>query len=70
MNKLIYVLALGGVFVLTSCGGEEKKDEKLPTFCECINAKGAPPSGCDKVVPEDMSEDEFNKKYEECKEKK
>ncbi|MEZ4936646.1 MAG: hypothetical protein R2799_03545 [Crocinitomicaceae bacterium] len=66
MKKLIYVLALGGVFLFASCGGEEEKKAE-PTFCDCINAKGAPPAGCDKVVPKDLSDEEFEKKYEECK---
>lgn len=67
MKKQILGLLLVSAVALSSCGGEEEKKEDLPTFCECVTAKGAPPAGCDKVVDEDMSEEEFDEKYRKCK---
>ncbi|MCB0478640.1 MAG: hypothetical protein KDC84_10775 [Crocinitomicaceae bacterium] len=69
MKKLMILTVVSAGLVLASCGGEEEKKAD-PTFCDCINAKGAPPAGCDKVIPKDISDEEFEKKYDECKNKK
>lgn len=67
MKRQLLLLAFAAAFILTSCGGKEEKKEELPSFCDCVKAKGSPPSGCDKVITDDMTDEEFQKKYTECK---
>lgn len=69
MKKLITLSIFSIALIISSCGSSEEKKTEAPTWCDCVNAKGAPPAGCKEVTAdvENMTPEEFAAKKDECK---
>jgi hypothetical protein len=74
-NKFIMKLAVFSLIIITSCGrtkeGDENKDSKAPTVCECMDAMNKmmeemQPVGMDEVKVKDV-EEKYKDKTEACK---
>ena len=68
-NKIILTLAVFSLLIITSCGGakegDENKDSKAPTVCECMDAMNQMMEEMQAVGMDEAKVQEVEEKYKD-----